>query len=173
MSLSHVGGSVFCSACGQRTIRKLVPEEERERDVCPACGAIHYVNPKIVTGTLPVEDGRVWLLRRAIEPRYGYWTHPAGFMEMNETVEEGAARETMEELSMRVRVRELLGVYSRQPMSTVHIVYLADALEEPRGGKETLEFASFTPESIPWDELAFWSSHKALRDWIKTLPSPR
>ncbi|GAC1329915.1 MAG: NUDIX hydrolase [Chloroflexota bacterium] len=156
----------YCSHCGNPTVRKMVEEEERERQVCESCGVIHYVNPKVVAGTLPVDGDRVWLLRRAIEPRYGFWTHPAGFLEMNETVEEGAARETMEELSMRVDVRDLLGVYSRAPMSTVHIVYLADALELPRGGRETLEFAAFHPDTIPWDDLAFWSTQRALHDWI-------
>lgn len=159
---------MYCSVCGHRTSRKLVEEEGRERDVCENCGEIHYLNPKIVAGTLPLDNGRIWLARRAIEPRHGYWTHPAGFMELNETVEEGAARETMEELGMAVRLRGLLGVYSRPPMTTVHVVYLAEALNAPTGGQETLEFAAFTPEEIPWDDLAFWSTHQALRDWMRT-----
>ncbi len=159
----------FCSRCGQPTSRKFIPAEERKRDVCETCGHIHYVNPKIVAGTLPVDHRTVWLVRRAIEPRLGFWTHPAGFMEIGETVEEGAARETREELGMQVEVQKLLGVYSRTRMNTVHIVYLARPLSGPTGGAETLEFASFTPETAPWDRLAFWSTHRALRDWMQML----
>jgi len=160
---------VFCEVCGGPLVERFVPEEERDRLVCVHCGHIHYINPKIVAGTIPVAAGRVWLLRRAIEPRLGAWTFPAGFMEMGETVEEAAARETLEELNLRVRLGRLLNVYSRHVTSTVHIVYLAEALSEPTGGKETLEFASFGPGEIPWDELAFWSTREALEDWIRTL----
>lgn len=156
----------FCTVCGSPLEFRLVPEEGRERDVCTSCGEIHYLNPKVVAGTLPVDGEMIWLARRAIEPRYGFWTHPAGFLEMHESVEEGAARETLEELGMEVEMGPLIGVYSRVPMSTVHIVYLARPLTSPTGGVETLEFAAFTPRSIPWDDLAFWSTHRALRDWI-------
>jgi ADP-ribose pyrophosphatase YjhB (NUDIX family) len=87
-------------------------------------------------------------------------------MEMGETVEEAAARETREELNLRIALGPLVGVYSRAEVSTVHIVFCATAASEPTGGKETLEFALFRPDEIPWDELAFWSTHAALRDWV-------
>jgi ADP-ribose pyrophosphatase YjhB (NUDIX family) len=161
----------FCPACGDRLQHRFVPEEDRERLVCEACGHIYYLNPKIVAGTIPVIDGRVWLLRRGIEPRLGYWTFPAGFMELGETVQEAASRETLEELNLEVKLGPLLNVYSRPEMSTVHIIFLAEALSEPSKGKETLEFASFAPSDIPWTELAFWSTQRALEDWIQTLSS--
>ncbi len=159
----------FCPACGDRLHHRFVPEEERERLVCETCGHIYYINPKIVAGTIPVANGRVWLLRRAIEPRLGYWTFPAGFMEMGETVQEAASRETLEELNLEIKLGSLLNVYSRPEMSTVHIIYLAEALSQPVGGKEALEFDSFAPNEIPWDELAFWTTHRALEDWIAKL----
>lgn len=138
-----------------------------------SCGHILYVNPKMVAGAIPVSDGRVWLLRRAIEPRYGAWTFPAGFMEMGETVEEAAARETREELGIEVSIGRLLNVYSRPTTPTVLAVYLASALGQPTGGLETLEFALFHPDDIPWDELAFWNTVEALRDWVTSLPARR
>jgi ADP-ribose pyrophosphatase YjhB (NUDIX family) len=143
-----------------------VEEEERDRLVCDACGEIHYINPKIVAGTIPVTDGRVWLLRRAIDPRLGFWTFPAGFMEMGETVPQAAERETLEELNLHVRLGPLLGLYSLPTMTTVHAIYLAEAISEPSSGKEALEFAAFGPKEIPWRELAFWTTRMALRDWV-------
>jgi ADP-ribose pyrophosphatase YjhB (NUDIX family) len=137
--------------------------------VCGSCGSIHYVNPKIVAGTIPVRDGRVWLLRRAIEPRLGTWTFPSGFMEMGETVEDAAIRETLEELGMQISLGRLLNAYSLPSMTTVHLIYLAAALSDPVGGSETLEYKLFHPEEIPWEELSFWSTHQALREWIETL----
>lgn len=165
---THPYGSNYCSNCGTRTVVQVVPEEERERQVCPACGAIHYANPKIVAGTLPIQQGKIWLLRRAIEPRYGAWTFPAGFMEMGETVEQGAQRETREELGIEVELTRLLGVYSFEHSATVHIVYVARAIEDPTGGTETLEYQLFDLEGIPWEDLAFASTHAALRDYLES-----
>lgn len=145
---------------------QFVPDEERERLVCQSCGHIYYINPKVVAGLIPVYNGSVWLLRRAIEPRLGYWTFPAGYMEMGETVEQAAVRETREELNLDVRLIRLLSVYSWEQLSTVHVVYVAEALSQPTGGKETLEFRLFPSEEIPWEELAFHSTRAALRDWL-------
>lgn len=145
---------------------KYVPDEQRERLVCQRCSSIHYLNPPVVAGAIPVANGKLWLLRRAIEPRYGAWTYPAGFMEMGESVQDAAQRETREELNLEIRLDGLLGVYSRAAMSNVVVVFSAEALGEPSIGHETLEVASFAPDEIPWDELAFWSTHAALRDWI-------
>lgn len=130
------------------------------------CGHIYYLNPKIVAGTIPVKDGRVWLLRRAIEPRRGFWTFPAGFMEMGETVEEAAIRETLEELNLHVEMGDLVGIYSRPEMTTVHIIYRTQAISEPSAGKESLGFRLFMPSEIPWGELAFWTTRRALEDWV-------
>lgn len=159
----------FCAACGGRLELRFVAEEDRERLVCGACGEIRYVNPLLVAGTIPVIEGRVWLLRRAIDPRYGAWTFPAGYMELGETVEEAAIRETSEELGAEVRLGPLLNVYSRPATTSVLMVFLAETLSDPRGGKETLEFAAFHPDSIPWDDLAFWNTEAALRDWVRRL----
>jgi ADP-ribose pyrophosphatase YjhB (NUDIX family) len=144
-----------------------VAAEERDRLVCDTCGEIFYINPKVVAGVVPIRDGSVWLLRRAIQPRYGAWTFPAGFMEMGESVEDAARRETLEELGLQVEIRGLLGIYSRPESPTVLIVYLAHALGEPTGGTEALEFAPFPPDRIPWKDLAFWNTRDALRDWVE------
>jgi ADP-ribose pyrophosphatase YjhB (NUDIX family) len=159
----------FCPGCGEPLEQRFVAAEERERLVCTACGEIHYINPKVVAGVVPAQDGRVWLLRRAIQPRLGAWTFPAGFMEMGETVEQAARRETFEELHMEVRITKLLNIYSRPSSPTVLIVYLADALSDPTGGSEALEFARFKPDEIPWRSLAFWNTEAALRDWVRSL----
>ena len=161
----------FCPLCASPLVQRFIPDEMRERLICAGCGHIYYINPNVVAGVIPVSNGRVWLLRRAIEPRYGAWTYPAGYMEMGETVEEAAARETREELNLDVRMRSLLGVYSRPPMTTVVIVYLADSISDPSVGHETLEYASFAPADIPWDDLAFWSTRAALADWVESLSS--
>lgn len=161
----------YCPACGNQLERRYVEAEERRRLVCTVCGEIHYINPKVVAATLPVVDGRIWLLRRAIEPRLGTWTFPAGFMEMGESVEEAARRETFEELHLDVRIERLIGIYSRPESPTVLIAYLAAALSEPTGGAEALEFASFAPEAIPWRRLAFWNTEAALQDWLRLVES--
>src|SRR5438105_15112876 len=102
----------YCPACGKNLEARMVEEEGRERYICPSCRHIYYLNPKVVAGTIPAVDGRVWLLRRAIEPRFGFWTFPAGFMEMGESVEQAAIRETREELTLEVRLGPLIGMYS-------------------------------------------------------------
>jgi ADP-ribose pyrophosphatase YjhB (NUDIX family) len=159
----------FCPSCGAPLASRYVPDEGRERLVCTQCDRIHYINPIVVAGVLPVAEGRIWLLRRAIEPRYGAWTFPAGYMEMGESVAEAAVRETREELNLEVRLGNLFNVYSLPTMSSVTVVYLAEALGEPSIGQETLDFASFAPDEVPWPDLAFWSTQQALRDWVRLV----
>ncbi len=156
----------FCPACGGRLESRYVEEEGRDRPVCVACARIHYRNPVVVAGLIPVEAGHIWMLRRAIAPRYGYWTFPAGYMELGETVEEAAVRETHEELNLDVELGGLVGVYSFSHISTVHIIYGAAALSIPRPGSEALEIGRFPPDAIPWEELAFATTRRALEDWI-------
>jgi ADP-ribose pyrophosphatase YjhB (NUDIX family) len=161
---------MYCLQCGHALVEKLLPTEDRPRLVCEQCGYIQYFNPKVVSGTLPIWDGQVWLLRRAIEPRLGYWTHPAGFQEVGESTEEGAIRETWEEITWPVRLTGLLGVYSHPSTPVVNVVYLAapvDPTLRPRISKESLEVAAFTPATLPWDDLAFPSTAAALRDWVR------
>jgi ADP-ribose pyrophosphatase YjhB (NUDIX family) len=152
--------------CGQR-LSTAVPEgDSRRRMVCFDCGFVHYLNPRPVAGTLPVrDDGRLLLLRRAIEPRLGAWVFPGGFMDVGETAEEAAIRETLEEACLQVANLRLSGVYTRPGPGVVVIVFEAEALGEAAVGEETSEVAWFHPHEIPWDEIAFDSTEAAIRDW--------
>ncbi len=146
----------FCSNCGA-TLSWMVPEgDNRERHVCTACNTIHYVNPRIVAGCLPVWEDRIMLCRRAIEPRRGYWTLPAGFLENGETIAAGAARETAEEANARVRDLELYTVFSLPHISQAYMFFRAELEDlEFSSGMETLEVELFSEAQIPWQELAF------------------
>jgi ADP-ribose pyrophosphatase YjhB (NUDIX family) len=155
----------YCSVCGNPLVTRFLAEEGRERQVCDACSHIHYVNPLLVAGVIPVSAGGIWLLRRAIAPRIGYWTFPAGYMELGETVEQAAERETREELNLSVRLVRLLTVYSRPDLRTVHVVYLGEALSGAEAGSEALECRLFGRDAIPWDDLAFSSTYAALSAW--------
>ena len=137
--------------------------------MCASCGFIAYQNPKIVGATLPVKDGRIVLLRRAIEPALGLWSHPAGFLEMGETVEDAARRETWEEICVRVRLEGPPRLYSYPDSSIVTVVYPARILgRSPRPGPESLCVETFAPHEVPWRELAFRSTYHALKDWVET-----
>lgn len=163
----------YCPICASE-LRVMQPAtEDRPRLVCASCGHIHYINPKVVAGTLPVQDGKVWLLRRGIEPRYGYWTHPAGYQEWGESTEEAAIREAHEELGCLVKLERLLGVYSRAEAPVVNVIYLSafsSCDEQPQLTPEAIEVVAFSPHDIPWGDLAFISTEQALHDWIGTLP---
>lgn len=160
----------YCSNCGAPATRRVPPGDSLPRDVCDACGSIHYVNPKLVLGTIPVweEGGRARLLlcRRAIEPRYGYWTLPAGFMENGETAGEAAARETREEAGANI---ELLAAYSMISVPTVnqvHVFYRARLLDlEFKPGVESLEVALFEEAKLPWKQIAFRTVGLTLKHW--------
>ena len=159
----------FCPVCGSRLRIEQPPTEDRPRLVCEQCGHIFYINPKVVSGTLPVEDGKLWLLRRGIEPRLGYWTYPAGFQEIDETTEQAALRETREEIGCDVTLTRLFGIYSR-PGAPVNIVYLAEVHQaggSPCTTGEALEVRAFAPEDVPWDDLAFPSTRAVLEDWVR------
>lgn len=136
--------------------REVPDGDNRERDVCGTCGWIHYVNPQVVVGTVPRWEGRILLCRRAIEPRHGFWTIPAGYLEVNETSEAGAIRETEEEACTRVEIRSLLAVYNIPRISQVQLIYVADLADGKFApGEESLETRLFAPDEIPWDRLAF------------------
>ena len=141
-----------------------VPDgDTHERDVCDHCGFIRYENPKIVTGSVTSHEGRILLCRRSINPRIGYWTLPAGYMELHETAEESARREAYEEAFADIDIETLLAVYSIPRLSQVQIIYRA-RLRDPaiRPGPESQEVALFSWEEIPWDDLAFPSVRWAL-----------
>jgi len=150
---------------------RTVPEgDNRERLVCPDCGFINYENPLIVAGAVVVEEGRVLLCRRAIEPRRGFWTIPAGFLELNETVAEGAMREAREEALADIVLDGLLGVYTITRISQVQMIYAAHLAQPGFGaGEESLEVRLFDWDNIPRDEIAFPSVHWAL-DHRRSLP---
>jgi len=168
----------YCTVCATRLETAQPPTEDRPRLVCPNCGFIQYMNPKVVGATLPVEQGKVWLLRRGIEPRLRYWTYPAGYQEVDESTEDAAIRETREEIGCDVALDGLLGVYSRPHAPVVTIVYLAHFLTPrnvPCVTTEAIEVKSFLPEEIRWTELAFPSTEEALRDWVahvRQSPTP-
>jgi ADP-ribose pyrophosphatase YjhB (NUDIX family) len=135
--------------------------------VCLDCGFVHYINPRPVAGTIPVRaDGKILLGRRDIEPRRGFWVFPGGFMDVGETAEEAAIRETREEVRLDVGKLELIGVFTRVEPGVVVIVYEAEALGEAEVGHETSEIGWFGAHEIPWDEIAFDSTEAALRAWV-------
>jgi ADP-ribose pyrophosphatase YjhB (NUDIX family) len=157
-----------CRECGA-AVDYRVPDDgdTRERAVCPACGTIHYVNPLLVVGTVPWLDDKVLLCKRAIEPRRGKWTLPAGFMEMDETMAQGAARETVEEAGAQADMGALFSVMSIPRVGQVHVFYLA-RLRHGRfqPGAESLEARLFAESEIPWEELAFKTVRETLRRYF-------
>lgn len=146
----------FCSNCGGELESRVPAGDNRPRHVCPSCGAIHYQNPKIVTGSICEWDDRILLCRRAIAPRYGFWTLPAGFLENGETTHEGAARETLEEANARVRIEGLFSTFNLPHIDQVYMLFRARLLDlDFAPGDESLEVELFPEAAIPWDELAF------------------
>lgn len=146
----------FCSHCGGPVSLKVPAGDNRPRHVCERCGTIHYQNPKMVVGCIPEWGDRLLLCRRAIEPRYGLWTLPAGFMENGETMAECAVRETLEEAGARVELLGLFNLINLPDINQVYIMYRARLLDlDFHPGEESLETALFTEEEIPWDRIAF------------------
>ncbi len=157
----------FCSACGGPVEQRVPPLDDRPRHVCPACGAIHYLNPKIVVGSACTFGDRLLICRRAIEPRRGLWTIPAGYMELGESAEEGARREAWEEARAVILIEGLLAVYSLPRIDQVQLLYRARlTVPEVAAGPESLEVRLIDWQDIPWDELAFrtvgWVLRRAL-----------
>ena len=154
----------YCSECGASVTLKIPANDDRPRFVCDSCNTIHYQNPKIVAGALPVWGEQVLLCRRAINPRYGLWTLPAGFMENGETTEQAAARETREEANALVENLQLYTVVSLPHISQVYMMYRAQlpAADAFSAGTESLETRLFHEDEIPWNELAFHVVRKTL-----------
>jgi len=157
----------FCSHCGSEVELRIPEGDNRVRHVCLACGTVHYQNPKIVVGCLVEHDDHILLCKRAIEPRYGLWTLPAGFLENDETVEAGAARETFEEASAEVDILGLYTMFSLKHINQVYMLFRA-RLREPRfgPGSESLEVELRKEEQIPWRELAFPVIEQTLRLYL-------
>jgi ADP-ribose pyrophosphatase YjhB (NUDIX family) len=146
----------YCSQCGNAVNLEIPPQDNKPRHVCSHCGAIHYQNPKPVVGCLPELDGRLLLCRRAIEPRYGLWTLPAGFMETGETVQAGAARETLEESGATVEVNHLYAMFSLPHVSQIYLLFRSRVIaQDTLPGNESLEIGFFNEKDLPWSNLAF------------------
>ena len=156
-----------CRACGADAAYRVPPDDNRERAICGACGEIHYENPINVVGTVPVWGDQVLLCRRNIEPRYGLWTLPAGFMELGETLRDGALRETIEEAGAQVEMQELYTMLNVVRVGQVHFFYRAQLLDtrfDP--GPETIEARLFREDEIPWEQIAFRTVKETLRRWF-------
>ncbi|TGM07264.1 NUDIX domain-containing protein [Leptospira barantonii] len=157
----------FCSSCGSSVTYKIPEGDNRSRHICDNCGTIHYQNPKVVVGSIPVWEERILLCKRAIEPRKGYWTLPAGFLENRETVEEGAARETLEEANAEINIVGLQSVYSIPHISQIYMFFLADLVDGKFSvSSESEEVKLFAVNEIPWEELAFTSVYFALKEYM-------
>lgn len=157
----------FCSYCGEQTVVRTPPGDTRERRLCPACGVVHYENPNVVVGCVPEHEGRILLCRRAIEPRRGFWTVPAGFLENGETLEAGAARECHEEALARVTIGTLLAVVNIPEACQVHVFFRARLQDGAYGiGEESLETRLVEPAAIPWGDIAFRSTTYALQHYL-------
>jgi ADP-ribose pyrophosphatase YjhB (NUDIX family) len=153
-----------CRACGAAVQYRVPDDDNRDRAVCDDCGTIHYENPLNVVGTLPYLGDQVLLCRRNIEPRRGFWTLPAGFMELGESTADGALRETIEEAGAEVTMGPLFSLLNVVRVGQVHLFYLAE-LRSTRfdPGPETIEAAMFREEEVPWDEIAFKTSRETLK----------
>jgi ADP-ribose pyrophosphatase YjhB (NUDIX family) len=157
----------FCSTCGQPVELRVPPGDNLPRAVCTACGTIHYKNPLVVVGCVPEWQGRILLCRRAIEPRHGFWTMPAGFLENGESLSSAAAREALEEACARVEIGSLLAIVNVLHAHQVHVMFRARLLDGSFGaGVESLEVALFDESQVPWSEIAFPSGNYALRRYF-------
>ena len=156
----------YCSNCGE-TVSRIIPEGDTiERWVCTSCATIHYQNPRIVVGCIPERDGKILLCKRAIEPRYGYWTVPAGFMELGESLAQGAARETMEEACAKVEIGHLFASVDVVEAGQVHLFFTAKLLGDFAAGEESLDVGMYAEDAIPWDDIAFRSGRFALEKYF-------
>ncbi|MBA2346371.1 MAG: NUDIX hydrolase [Rubrobacter sp.] len=165
----------FCPRCASHFERRIIKDGEPERLVCGNCGFVLYLGPKLVAGAIFEVDGEIVLIQRAIEPGYGMWTFPGGFVERGETAEAAAERETLEETGVEVEVTSLIGLYSYEGQIPAIAAFAARAF----GGKlepldETMDVRGFPRDALPWDKLAFPSTEQALKDflrWPRTEPS--
>ena len=158
----------YCSHCGAPVSLKVPAGDTLPRHVCERCGAIHYANPKMVVGAIPEWEDKILLCRRAIEPRAGLWTLPAGFMENAETTAEAAARETLEEACARVEIGPIFSFINVPHINQVHILYRARLLDlDFAPGHESLEVELFEEAAIPWQEIAFRTIGMTLQHYFE------
>jgi ADP-ribose pyrophosphatase YjhB (NUDIX family) len=160
----------FCSNCGSVLSLRVPEGDTAPRHVCDSCSRVHYENPKLIVGCIPEWENQVLLCRRGIEPRCGLWTVPAGFMELHESAQEGALRETLEEANARVEIEQLYALYSLPHIGQVYMLFRARLLDlNFSAGQETLEARLFPEAEIPWDELAFVTVRNTLRHYFNDL----
>ena len=157
----------YCSKCASPVSRRTPENDTHERWVCDGCGMVHYQNPLLVVGCVVERNGKVLLCKRAIEPRSGYWTVPAGFMELGETIAGGAARETLEEACATVELDRLFASVDVIDAGQVHLFFSGKLVSDYGIGDESLEVALFSEDEIPWDEIAFESGKFALRKYFE------
>ncbi len=164
----------YCSHCGQPLTHCTPPGDDRNRYCCMACGAVHYQNPVMVVGCIPEKDDRILLCRRAIEPRRGKWTLPAGYLENGETVAQGAARETLEEAHARVEIIAPYALYNICYVNQIYLMFRGRLINDHfRPGSESLEVRLFDEAEIPWKELAFPVMRQILLQYFKDRPAGR
>jgi len=157
----------FCNSCGAGVTHRIPEGDTLARAVCDACGTIHYQNPKLVVGCVPVHGDRILICKRAIEPRYGLWTLPAGFLENAETVPAGAIRETLEEANARVEIDDLYTVISLPYINQVYVMFRARLVDLDFGpGSESLDVRLFDEADVPWEEIAFRTITRTLRNYF-------
>ena len=167
LPLSLMMNMNFCVICGYKTIEKIPLGDHQLRRVCTDCGNIHYINPKVICGALVLWENKVLLCRRAIEPRYGLWTLPAGYMELFETMEQGAARETQEEAEAEIEIKQLYCMYNIPRIGQIYVLFKADLVDGVFGaGEESIECRLFEEHEIPWSELAFPSVEHTLKHYF-------
>jgi ADP-ribose pyrophosphatase YjhB (NUDIX family) len=158
----------FCSICGAAVTRQIPPDDDRLRYVCCECGAVHYQNPKVVVGCIPVWEDKILLCRRAIEPRLGTWTIPAGYLENGETVSAGARRELWEEALAQVGELQPFGLYNICHVNQIYLIFRAQLTDTNFGaGHESLEARLFETAEIPWNDLAFPVITRTLERFVK------
>ena len=158
----------FCPHCGARIARRVPDGDHLLRDVCDACGQVHYDNPKLIAGSVPEHAGRILLCRRAIEPRRGFWTIPAGFMEIGETLQQAAARECREEALATVEIEDPCAIVHVLHNAQVHVMFRARLADPVFGvGAESLESRLLREDEVPWPELAFPSVRFTLERWFE------
>lgn len=161
----------YCSHCGAPLSRRIPSGDDRPRYICEACHAVHYENPKMVVGCIPEWEDRILLSRRAIEPRLGFWTVPAGYLENGESLEQGAKRETLEETGAKVDILNLYTLFELTHISQVYFVFRARLLDNQFApGMESSEVQLFREQEIPWDSMAFSSIKESLRLYFEDRP---
>ena len=164
----------YCSNCGQPVTRRTPPGDDRLRFYCESCGVVHYQNPNLVVGCIPEMEDQILLCRRAIEPGYGKWTLPAGYLENGETVAAGAKRETREEAQARVEILAPYALYNICHVSQIYLMFRARLKDRHfHAGRESLEVKLFSQDDIPWEELAFLVIHATLLKYFEDRPAGR